>query len=119
MIGKGIYEFEFEGNKVGFKFGMYAAGITEREAKCTIVQLFENITTGNEPSLNLLYYFYGGAVAYNLNHKISQDINLDHVSDYISAIGYTEAMRIFSDSVKHYEPKNEKAPQEPGPKNGE
>jgi hypothetical protein len=118
MHGKGIFEFEIDGQKIGFKFGMYAAAITEKMAGCQIMELFQRIhgsklvyddkgnITGREllpglGTISLLQYFYGGAVAYTKNDKLS----IDDVADQLDLIGLEKAFVVFSESVQTYLPK--------------
>jgi hypothetical protein len=118
MIGKGIFEFDVDGRKIGFKFGMYAAAITEKEAGCTITELFQRIhgfkplfdekgeKVGQEPipglsSISLLQYFYGGAVAYSRNEQLT----VDEVGDMLDIIGIDKAYTTFSESIQTYLPK--------------
>jgi hypothetical protein len=122
MIGKGIFEFEIEGQKIGFKFGMYAAAVTEKISGCSIMELFQRIhgakilynekgeVTGREllpgmATISLLQYFYGGAVAYNKNDQLT----LDEVGDYLDLIGEEKAFLTFSQSVQTYLPKKKPA----------
>lgn len=128
MIGKGIFEFDAEidgtKKKIGFKFGMYAAAVSERIAGCSIIELFDRIhgkriegkdNKGNpivtlipgQSTISLLHYFYGGAVAYSKD----ETIDIDTVSDYIDAIGLKAAMEVFTKSISTYTPKNNQAPE--------
>lgn len=124
MGGKGVFEFEVEGKKVGFKFGMYAAGISERVAGCSIMELFQRIhgqklvvkddkTVVYEPlpgltTISLLQYFYGGAVAYTGNEKLA----IDEVADMIDEIGVDKAFQAFTESIQTYIPKKKQVSQE-------
>jgi hypothetical protein len=113
MIGKGLFEFTLDdGKKIGFKFGMYAAGLSEKSAGHSITEIFKRIHNGPDRTLSLLHYFYGGAVAYNDSTKGTEEISLDKVSDWIDSLGLVKAMNLFSESVQSSVPKNGKAPKE-------
>jgi hypothetical protein len=137
MIGKGTFEYEIGADgakrKVGFKFGMYAAAITEKVAGCTMQEVLARIHGSRYvvgeggkvveekiegmATLSLLHYFYGGAVAYSQDESIS----LSDVADIIEAIGEAEAYTAFAKSLESYIPKNGQAPEKkkrPGPKTG-
>ncbi len=105
MVEKGIFEFEIEGKKIGFKFGMYAAAITQKESGSSIVDLFKVMALGSDGGVALLQYFYGGAVAYASNKKLPVP-TIDEVGDWIEAIGWDESLRVYSESIKIYIPKN-------------
>lgn len=105
MVEKGIFEFEIEGKKIGFKFGMYAAAITQKESGSSIIDLFKVMAQGNDGGVALLQYFYGGAVAYATNKKLPIP-TIDEVGDWIELIGWDESLKVYSESIKTYIPKN-------------
>ena len=107
MIGKGIFEIEVNGEKVGFKFGMLASAHTEKISGMGIFEVFKEMGEGK--MLPVLHYFYGGAVAYALS-KGHKEPNIDQVSDWIDVIGFSEAIRIYTESIQTYLPKNGQAP---------
>ncbi len=105
MVEKGIFEFEVDGKKVGFKFGMYAAAITQKESGSSIIDLFKIMAQGNDGGVALLQYFYGGAVSYATNKKLTIP-TIDEVGDWIEVIGWDESLKVYSESIKTYISKN-------------
>ncbi len=99
--------FEFDG--IGFKFGLYASAITEKESGCSISKVIEGMGKGE--ILPILQYFYGAAVAYNKSKK-GKDLSIDEVSDLIEKIGLDKAMQVLTESLQM--PKNSEAPKETG-----
>lgn len=100
--------FELDG--VGFKFGLYASAITEKEAGVSIGKVIEGIGRGE--ILPILHYFYGGAVAYN-EAKGKGKVSISEVSDQIEKIGLDKSLEILTQSLQM--PKNSEAPRETGP----
>lgn len=111
MIGTGTFEEEIDGKKVGFKFGMVAASITEQAAGGSIVQMFKEIAEKKNAITNILNYFYGGAVAYARKNKLDEP-STDDVAEMIESIGFERAMQIYWDSLKGPEIKNQSPPKE-------
>jgi hypothetical protein len=108
MIGKGLFELQVDGKTVGFKFGVYSAGISEKVSGLSIGNIFDNIKKEEGAMLAILHYFYGGAVVYAQNNK-AKEPTLDEVSDLIELIGLDECLRIFKESLAV--PKNSEAPE--------
>jgi hypothetical protein len=104
MVEKGIFEFEINGEKVGFKFGMYAAAITQKEAGMSIFELLKVIAKGQDGGVALQQYFYGGLVSYCTNKKLPIP-TLDQVGDVIEVIGFDSAMDVYAKSLESYIPK--------------
>jgi hypothetical protein len=102
--------FEFEG--FGFKFGLYASAITQKEAGCSISELFKRMQSESDTTLALLHYFYGAAVSYNESKGIKDKLSLDSVGDLLEKIGLEKAMEVFNESLRL--PKNSEAPKETG-----
>ena len=111
MIGKTIYEYD----GFGFKFGMYASAIIEKESGTSISGLIKRMNIEGEATLAILQYFYGGAVAYEAHKKSGRTVTMDEVADMIEKIGDQESVRIFNESLGV--PKNLEAPktEEPTP----
>lgn len=101
--------FEFEG--FGFKFGMYATAITQKEAGCSLSEIFKKMGNEADATLSLLHYFYGAAVSYNEFKGLSKP-SLSSVGDCIEKIGFDKAMEVFNQSLQM--PKNSEAPKETG-----
>lgn len=99
--------FEFDG--IGFKFGLYASGITEKAAGVPIGEVISGMGRGE--ILPILYYFYGACVSYNKSKSIPE-LSIDQVSDLIEKIGLEKAMTILLESLQM--PKNLQAPKETG-----
>lgn len=106
MLNKGIYEFE---GGIGFKFGMYSAAVSEKEAGCSISSLLKKMATEGESTMAILQYFFGGAVAYRVYKKLDHsDITIDVVADWMETIGDEKVLEIFNESIGM--PKNSPAP---------
>ncbi|HMJ67585.1 MAG TPA: hypothetical protein VK508_01755 [Cyclobacteriaceae bacterium] len=115
MFGKGIHEIE--PGKRGFKFGTYAAGVTQRTtgkkitevlAKMFDIEKVEGKEEGEDgftlrESANtigyLLAYFHGAACSY-ANSKGLTEPTQSEVGDWIDDIGFQEAMKIYNESLK-------------------
>jgi hypothetical protein len=111
MIGKGVFEFDVNGDKVGFKFGMYAAAITEKESGMSISSLFGKFTTDVSIEV-LLYYFFGAYVSYCKAHE-TKPVNISVFSDYLEEIGLEKLINLYTESLGVYS-KNGQAPKESG-----
>jgi hypothetical protein len=111
MIGKGEFEVDVNGVMVGFKFGMYASGITEKESGLNIGEFFGKFQ-GQVSIEMLLYYFYGGHVAY-CKLKNLQPQNIVVFGDTLEDIGLEKLLSIYSESLGVYS-KNGQAPKESG-----
>lgn len=109
MIGTGTFEVEIDGKKIGFKFGMVAASVTEQIAGGSIVKMFKEIAEKHNVITNLLHYFYGGAVAYARKNKLEEP-DQDEVGEYIEAMGFEKAMQMYYESLKGPETKNSLPP---------
>lgn len=99
--------FEFDG--FGFKFGLYASALTEKEAGVSISKVIDGMGKGE--ILPILQYFYGAAVAYNESKGLGK-VSISDVSDLIEKIGLEKAMIVLTDSLQL--PKNSEAPKETG-----
>lgn len=113
MIGSGVFEFEIDGRKIGFEFGMLASAYTEEVSKLSIYEVFKKMASGKS-QISILHYFYGGAVAYNEFRNIDENVTVAKVSKYIEAIGLRAAMDVYVKSIESYLPKNGKAPKKAG-----
>lgn len=106
-IGSGEFEEEVNGKKVGFKFGMYASAVTEKESGCGIFEVMAKISAPGG-SLYLLNYMLGGMVAYNRSKKIDEEVTMDSLTEIIEGMGLEKAMNIYLDSIKAYKSKMSK-----------
>lgn len=123
MIGKGIFEVKAGDKVYGFRFGMYAASVTQKQAGKLITQVFADMYTPVEieedgkkvrglkinenTTMCLLQYLYGGAVAYAEDKKQAIP-SIVEVGDWMDAIGLDEAIRVWTESVK---PPNAESPE--------
>ncbi len=112
MIGKGVFEVEADGEKIGFEFGMWASSCTEEVSGLTIFEIFKKIGEGRQRPM--IQYFYGGMMAYNEFRGIQKEIKLPDVAKMLEKIGAEKAVQIYLDSIKSYTTKNGKAPKETG-----
>ena len=111
MIGKGEFEFDVKGEKIGFKFGMYASSVTERESGLTISQFFAKFQ-GDVSIEMLLYYFYGAHVAF-CKYKGLEPQNIVVFGDTLEDIGLDKLISLYTQSLGVYT-KNGQAPKETG-----
>jgi len=108
MLNKTIYEFD----GFGFKFGMYAGHIIEREFKTSVFGLVRRMNEDGQQTTALLQYFFAGAQAYEDFKKTGKNLTLDEVAEFLEVIGETKAVEIFNESLAL--PKNSEAPKETG-----
>jgi hypothetical protein len=112
MIGSGLYEVEVEGKTVGFQFGMLASMYTEEKSGQSIYDVFKDIAQARIKAI--LFYFLGGALAYNEYHKIKEEVTLVDIATLIETIGTEKALEIYSKSIGSPLTKNGQAPKEAG-----
>ena len=99
--------FEFDG--YGFKFGLYASALTEKEAGVPISKVIEGMGKGE--ILPILQYFYGASVAYS-EYKKQPKKDIAEVSDLIEKMGLDKAISVLTESLQM--PKNLEALTETG-----
>jgi len=95
--------FEFDG--YGFKFGLYASALTEKEAGVPISKVIDGMGKGE--ILPILQYFYGASVAYS-EYKKQPKKDISEVSDLIEKMGLDKAINVLTESLQM--PKNSEAP---------
>lgn len=118
---KGIFEFEVNGVKRGFKFGTYGISISCEKEDCTVDELFRRCgmpymakdTNGNDvvkadnPKLkSLLHLVYGAAVHYAEDKNISTEFKVSEVSDWLDEIGEEKLKPMLVSGLSQYIPKN-------------
>ena len=116
MIGSGLYEVEVEGKTIGFQFGMLASMYTEEKSGQSIYDIFKEIAQARIKPI--LYYFMGGAMAYNEYHGVKQPVTLADIATIIESIGTDKALEIYSKSIGSPLTKNGQAPKEAGQSQG-
>jgi len=99
--------FEFDG--FGFKFGLYASAITEKESGVSISKVIEGMGKGE--ILSILHYFYGASVSWSDSKNLPKK-SISEVSDQIETMGLDKAIGILTESLQM--PKNSEAPKETG-----
>jgi hypothetical protein len=114
---RGIFTFDLESGKVGFKFGTYALSIACEKDGCGLNEFFNRCgfnKTGEVKLSSLLNLWYGAAVHYchHLNKEV--DFNSSHVSDWLDEIGLDKVKETYVEGLKQFVPKNSKAPVETG-----
>ena len=95
----------FEFDNCGFKFGLYASALTEKQAGVPISEVIEGMGKGE--ILPILQYFYGASVAYSEFKKIPKK-DIAEVSDLIENMGLDKAITVLTESLQM--PKNSVAP---------
>jgi hypothetical protein len=112
---KGVFDFKVGGQDRGFKFGTYAFAIACDREKCSMDQLLDRIgiNEGKKANLlSLLNLFYGAAVHYAEHKKTPIDFGPSDVSDWLDEVGLTETMKMISEGLQQYVPKNSNSLQE-------
>src|SRR5687768_3326158 len=107
---KGVFEFEIEGQKRGFKFGMMALAITEQKEGKSLKQIFDLLSEGRAEIMLTLHLFYGAAVQYADSNKMPVNFSVSDVSDWIDDIGLDAATEMLTEGFKQYAPKNSASP---------
>lgn len=115
---KGIYEFEIEGQKHGFKFGTYAFSVAcEKEGDIDLNTLFKRCgfiykdkdgKAKADPAKmkSLLHLFYGAAVHYAEDNDQPAGFKVSTVSNWMDELGQEKLMEMINESFFSYEPKN-------------
>jgi hypothetical protein len=115
---KGIFEFEVEGKKVGFKFGTYAFSIAcEKEGDIDLNTLFKRCgfvykdekgkpKSDKAKMKSILHLFYGAAIHYAEDFDQPTNFKVSTVSNWMDEIGEVKLMEIIQKSFFTYEPKN-------------
>ena|SRR5688572_1793076 len=111
MIGKGVFKADVGGKEVFFHFGTLSSVYTEEKSGLPIGEVFKNIGSIK----NILYYFWGAAVAYNEINNIKEEITVAQVSEWIDAMGIEKTYDIYVKSIQSPASKNGKAPKEAEP----
>lgn len=118
MKHQGIFEFEIEGRKIGFKFGTYAFSVAcEKEGDIDLTTLFKRCgfiykdkdgKAKADPAKpkSVLNLFYGAAVHYAEDHDQPLNFKVSTVSNWMDKLGEAELMKIITESFFTYEPKN-------------
>lgn len=113
MIGKGLFEEDIDGEKVGFEFCMLSSAYTEEVSGMAILEAFKLIAESRE--LPLIHYFYGAARAYNELRNIDAKVTPAMVSVWLEKMGPDKWSRIYLKSIESHLPKNGQAPKIQGP----
>lgn len=114
---RGIFEFELEHGKVGFKFGTYALYVACEKENCGVKELFTRCgfnKNGTVKDFSLLHLWYGAAVHYCHHKNQEVKFNPSHVSDWLDEIGIDKVKETYIEGLKQFVPKNSKAPETAG-----
>lgn len=114
---KGIFEYEIEGRKIGFKFGMYALKLICEKEGCTLKGFLERFAASQQNGIEpqtLINVFYCCALHYAKSNKKEIDFEEVDVSDWIDEIGLIEGMKMFKEGFEQFVPKNSKSLAETG-----
>jgi hypothetical protein len=113
---KGIFEFEIEGKKRGFKFGTYAMAVACEYDKCVLSDILKRIgvpylVDGEKKKdkvniMSLLHIFYGAAVHYAEHKKQPVDFSTSDISDWVDELGLEKVNAFLNDGLNQYSPKN-------------
>lgn len=121
---KGIFEFEVNGEKRGFKFGTYALSVACEKDDCaadvllkrcgipyTVVKDGKDIIKMEQPKLkSLLHLFYGAAMHYAEDNNLSIDFKPSTVSNWLDQIGLEKLNDMMVQGLTQYSPKNSNSP---------
>lgn len=120
---KGIFEFEIEGQKRGFKFGTYAFSIAcEKEGDIDLNTLFKRcgfpykagkdkddkdiIKAEKAKIKTLLHLFYGAACHFAEDNDKPTDFKVSTVSNWMDELGEARLMEMIHESFFQHIPKN-------------
>lgn len=114
---KGIFEFEVNGVKRGFKFGTYGISVACEKDDCTVDVLLKRCgipylnangdASSDKPRLkSLLNFFYGAAVHYAEDHNLPTDFKPSTVSNWMDEIGLENVNKMVVNGLQQYVPKN-------------
>lgn len=131
MKHTGIFEYEVEGVKRGFKFGTYGISIACEKEGCDVGTLYrrcgipyldknekgEPVVKVDSANLKaLLHLVYGAAVHYAEDNDLPIDFKVSHVSNWLDILGEDAIKPMFEHGLKQYVPKNSTSPTEMGEK---
>lgn len=131
MKYQGIFEYEVDGVKRGFKFGTYGISVACEKEGCTVDELYRKcgipyvskdkngqpVVKAEKPNLkSLLHLVYGAAVHYAEDNDLPTDFKVSHVSNWLDEIGEDGVRQMFEYGLKQYVPKNSTSPTEMGEK---
>ena len=113
---KGIFEFEVDGKKVGFKFGTYALSeACEKEncsvdvllRRCGIPYMVDGKPKADKPKLKaLLHLFWGAAIHYAEDNDQPTDFKPSTVSNWLDELGMEKINEMLVGGLTTYSPKN-------------
>lgn len=120
VVMKGIFEFEVNGVKRGFKFGTYALSIACEKDDCALDVLLRRCGVpytvkkngkdelkSDAPKLkSLLHLFYGAAVHYAEDRDQPSNFKPSTVSDWLDEIGLDKLDSMLVQGLTQYSPKN-------------
>jgi hypothetical protein len=113
MIGKGVFEVEVSGRKVGFRFGPLSGLYTEEVSGFSIQKYWDKFRDGLGGSC-LLFYFYGGRKFFIHTEiekakkagsptaqleKELKELSLVEVSDLIENMSEADLWRVHNESL--------------------
>lgn len=128
---KGIFEYDVDGVKRGFKFGTYGISIACEKEDCTVDVLYkrcgipylEKDSDGNpvvkydQPKLKaLLHLMYGAAAHYAEDNNLPVNFKVSNVSDWLDILGEEKIKPMLDHGLSQYVPKNSTSPAETGEK---
>lgn len=131
MTHKGIFEYEVDGVKRGFKFGTYGIGEACEKENCTVDELFRRCgmpyvtkdkngkdeVRADRPRLkSLLHLIYGAAVHYAEDNDLPVDFKVSEVSNWLDEIGEEKVKPMLAYGLSQHIPKNLKSLAETGEK---
>lgn len=108
MIGSGVFKVTIDEEEIGFHFGMLASAYTEQKSGMPIFKVFQEIASGHG-SMQILQYFYGGAMAYKEFNQTETVVTIATVSYWIEKMGLNKTMEIYAQSLSSPPSKNGKA----------
>jgi hypothetical protein len=113
----GIYEFQFKGEKVGLRFGTRFFRLMQQKIKKDLSHILHMLGTGTYEFEFMADCFECAARDYFITNKFDINFNNDDMCDWIDTVGGAEeAVRIMSEGIFQYFPKNLKSLAETGEK---
>lgn len=114
---KGIFEFEVNNKKVGIRFGTRAFRLLQRKLNKTLSEILDDLGKRANEIDFLCDFFECAAQDYYITHKKEIDFNNEDMPDWIDAIGGLEpSIKVLTDGIEQYLPKNSTSLAETGEK---
>lgn len=110
----GVFSFDINGKKRGFKFGMYGYAEACEKENCDLDELFERIGLREyedkkirKPKLKaIIHLYYGAAVQYAEDNNQEIDFSVSNVAGWLDYLGADRVQKMMIEGLKQPEIKN-------------